>query len=255
MRRWLPILMTTVVLASTTGAQQPKSGTITGTVRDSSGVPVAGADVVAQPGTHRTRSDSTGAFILTDLDGGTYVVAARKLGYAPERWDVKLSRNGSIEVRFVLGRRYVLDTVRVVARHDCPPHSIEGFMCRQRARVGGVFMDYADIDDRGVQYTADLFRNVPGFRVELRRTRFGPMPTPVKVGGGCITSLVDGYPVTGANVIPDHPGDLSAVEIYPRPDSVPEPYRRYTFPERGDITRTGRCAVAVYWTIWAPVKR
>ena len=236
-------------------AQEPRGAAIVGTVRDSSGVPVAGADVVAQPGSRRTRSDSAGSFMLTGLDGGNYVLAARKLGYAPERWDVKLSKNGRIEVKFVLGRRSVLDTVRVVARHECPPHSVEGFLCRQRARVGGVFMDYTDIDDRGVRYTAELFRNLPGFRVELRRTRFGVMPTPVKLGGGCITSLVDGYPASGANLIPELPGDLTGLEIYLRPDSVPEPYRRYTFPERGDITRTGRCAVALYWTIWAPYTR
>jgi hypothetical protein len=254
MRLWLTLTLT-ALMALPAGAQQPKGATIAGTVRDSSGMPIAGADVVTQPGARRTRSDSTGAFILTDLDGGSYVVAARKLGYAPERWDVKLSKNGRIEVKFVLGRR-LLDTIRVVAsRHQCPPHSVEGFLCRKDAKIGGVFMDYTDIDDRGARYTADLFRDLPGFRVELRRTRFGPMPTPVKVGGGCITSLVDGYPVSGANLIPELPGDLTGLEIYLRPDSVPEPYRRYTFPERGDITRTGRCAVALYWTIWAPFTR
>src|ERR1700741_344146 len=120
MRRLFPLLITTALLASPAAGQQQKGATIVGTVSDSSGRPVAGADVVTQPGNRRTRSDSTGAFILTELDGGNYVVAARKLGYAPERWDLKLSKNGRLEVKFVLGRRIVLDTIRVVGRHECP---------------------------------------------------------------------------------------------------------------------------------------
>jgi hypothetical protein len=92
MPRLLRALASVAVFSLPAMAQQPTRGaTIAGTVRDSAARPVAAVDIVAQPGNHRTRSDSAGNFLLTGLDGGSYVVAARKVGFAPERWDVKLS--------------------------------------------------------------------------------------------------------------------------------------------------------------------
>ena len=56
---------------------------VTGVVRDSSGAPLAGAEVSAQ-GTRRTvLTDRNGAFQLTGVDTGTSVVTVRRLGYAP----------------------------------------------------------------------------------------------------------------------------------------------------------------------------
>jgi hypothetical protein len=153
----------------------------------------------------------------------------------------------------VLGRRVQLDTVRVTARHDCHAFTVKGFLCRQRSG-GGVFLDYTDIDDKAAIHTADLFQDIEGFRVDYRRTRFGPVRVPARKGFGCISSLVNGHPASDANVIPMHPSDLSAMEVYLQPDSVPEPYQRYTWPSEG-VHRTGRCSVVVYWTIWAPMGR
>jgi hypothetical protein len=47
---------------------------------------------------------------------------------------------------------------------------------------------------------------------------------------------------------------LTALEIYARPDSVPKELQRYTWPERGDVTRSGRCVVIVYWTNRGPME-
>lgn len=240
-----------LLLASPALAQQ-RGATIAGTVLDSAMQPVPGADIIARPGDHRVRSDSLGRFVLSGLDDGSYVVAARKVGFAPDRWDVKLSRNGRIEVRFVLGRRMTqLDTVAVTARSACAPHSIAGFMCRRRAG-GGVFFDYPEIDESGARETADLFRGVPGFRVEILPSNAGPIRVARLTNrSGCIRSLVDGRPATAANLVPRYPSDLAALEIYLKPDSVPEVYQRHTWPTSG-ASRTGRCALVVYWTVWAP---
>jgi hypothetical protein len=239
-------------------AAQTKGATIAGSVRDSLAQPVAGADVVVQPGSERTRSDSAGNFMLTGLGGGTYVVAARKVGYAPDRWDVTLARNGRTEIKFVLARRTQLDTVRVTADRECATRHLDGFECRRsRDAAMGLFWDYMDIDERGTTRTTDLFRHMPGFRVELRRARGGaPTLTPVRTNGGCIVSIVDGLPASGANPVPAYPSDISAMEIYARPDSVPKEFVRYSWG--GVSTRSpgpGRCAIVVYWTIWASYKQ
>lgn len=230
---------------------QTRGATIVGVVLDSAAQPVSGADVVVRPGSRRTRSDSVGNFIITGLDDGGYTVAARKVGYAPDRWDVKLSKNGRLQMKLVLGRVVAkLDSVRVTAAADCPEYTLDGFECRRRFG-GGLFLDYPDIDELNAHYTADLFREIPGFRVQLRRTRFGPEPVPTLANGfGCIASLVNGREATPANRVPTNPSDLSAMEVYLKPDSVPRAYQRFTWPA-SNLHRTGRCAVVVFWTIWA----
>jgi hypothetical protein len=239
-----------VLLAMAPAASQTRGATITGVVLDSAARPIFGADVLLRPSNKRTTTDSAGKFIITGLDDGGYTVAARKLGYAPDRWDVKLSKNGKIDLKLVLGRALKLDTVIVTAAADCPEYSLDGFACRRRFG-GGLFLDYPDIDEHRARYTADIFKDIPGFRVQLMRTRFGPEPVPVLANGfGCISSLVNGREVTPANSIPKNPLDLSAMEVYLKPDSVPRAYQRYTWPSR-DLHRFGRCAVVVYWTIWA----
>lgn len=251
------LLATVLILVSPAFliAQETRGATIAGTVRDSAARPIADADIIARPGNHRARSDSAGTFVVTGLDGGSYIVVARKLGYAPEQWDVKLSKSGRVELKFVLGRRVQLDTVVVRASRDCPEFTLDAFFCH-RSAGGGLFLDYPDIDEKETTLTGDLFRGIPGFRVTLRSTRSGRLvPVPVAHGGfGCIVSLVDGRPPSPANPIPSRTMDLSALEVYTKPDSVPAAYRRYTWPS-GDVTGTGRCSVVVYWTIWAPLGR
>ncbi len=239
---------------SAAGAQQPSGATVTGFVRDSASQPVANADVIARPGSHRTRSDSTGRFTLTGLDAGKYTIVGRKLGYAPVNYDVELSSTGKATIQLVLDHRMpLLDTVVVSAGRTCSPFTLEGFACRRHAG-GGVFLDYTDIDDKEPIWTADIFRDIKGFRVDVRNTRYGLIRVPVtNTMSGCIASLVDGYPASLARPVPESPYDLIAVEVYARPDSVPREYERYTWPNR-DVTRSGRCSVIVYWTLRARSK-
>ena len=232
-------------------AQQPSGASVTGSVRDSAARPIADADVTLRPGNHRTRSDSAGRFSFTGLDDGKYMVVARRLGYAPVDWEVTLKKSGHVDVKLTLDRRLpILDTVVVSAGRECSRQSFDGFMCRRRGG-GGVFLDYNEIDEKAPLYTADLFNDMKGFRVDVRSTRQGPVRVAsTAVPWGCLTSLVDGRPVTGANIIPEYPIDVMAVEIYAKPDSVPKEYQTYTWP-RGSVTRSGRCSVVVYWTTHA----
>jgi hypothetical protein len=245
-------LLVVALGAAVLPAQQTTGATVTGVVRDSASRPVVDADVIARPGGKRTRSDSAGRFVLTGLDGGKYTIVGRKLGYTPANWDVSLSSSGKIDIQLVLEHRMpMLDTVIVRADRKCPTNTLEGFACRRHS-AGGVFLDYTDIDDKEPIWTADIFRDIPGFRVEVRNTRYGPIRVPVKPLG-CIVSLVDGYPPSLARPIPESPYDLIAVEVYAKPDSVPREYQMYTWP-RGDVTRTGRCSVVAYWTLRARAK-
>lgn len=58
-------------------------GSISGTVTDSSGDPVAGATVTTDPATSSATTDATGAYDISDVDDGTYVVTVDATGYVP----------------------------------------------------------------------------------------------------------------------------------------------------------------------------
>jgi hypothetical protein len=225
-----------------------QGGIIAGTVRDTAARPVAGADISVRPGQHRARTDSAGKFIITGLGADHYTVRARKIGYAPTTYDVSLSNAGRVDISLVFDQTMpMLDTIKVVAGRTCSEWSLDGFVCRRKGG-GGLFFDYTDIDDKDAYYTADLFRDIKGFRTSVRSTRYGPVRfVESNPPWGCITHLVDGRPTSPATPIPELPTDLIAMEVYARPDSVPQEYQKYTWPN-GGITRSGRCSVVVYWT-------
>ena len=238
-------------------AQQPApGGIITGVVRDTAARPLAGVDIIVRPGDRRTRTDSTGRFTVGGLSADDYTVRARKLGYAPTTFDVSLRKAGRADISLVFERGMpMLDTVVVTATagRTCSEFSLDGFVCRRRSG-SGVFLDYTDIDDKDALYTADLFRDMKGFRETVRPTRYGPIRVvEANPPSGCITSLIDGRPMTGATIIPELPRELVALEVYTQADSVPPEFQRYTWPD-GNFTRSGRCRVIVYWTFRARIK-
>jgi hypothetical protein len=240
-----------LVLAASAGAQQ--GATISGTVRDSAARPVANADVVALPGAHRARTDSAGKFTITGMDGGSYTVRARKLGFAPTETTVDISGNGRLNVVLTLDQRMpMLDTVIVRADGSCPDRTLDAFACHRKFGKG-VFLDYTDIDEKDPIYAADIFRDIEGFRVDVRSTRNGPVRVAVPSNFHCLVSLVDGRPVSPANPIPSSPIDVIALEVYQQPDNVPKEYERYIWPNTGRAT--GRCMLVVYWTPRAPTRR
>lgn len=238
--------------AAATSAQQTSGGTITGIVRDSAARPITGADVVAHPGEHRTRTDSAGRFAFAGLGPDKYKVRARRLGYAPDEWDVSLSKGGQVDIQLVLKHSMpMLDTVTIRADRECSRYSLDGFVCRRRGGYG-VFLDYTEIDDKEPIWVADLFRDIKGFRTDVRATPYGPVRVPVHaLPWGCVSTLVDGRLANAALRVPDDPYDLVAVEVYARPDSVPREYQEFTWPRSGNITRSGRCSVVIFWTRFA----
>ncbi|HSU96486.1 MAG TPA: carboxypeptidase-like regulatory domain-containing protein [Gemmatimonadaceae bacterium] len=235
-------------LPITAHPQQSTGGSIVGVVRDTDGRPLPAANVSLHPGDRRTQTDSSGQFALTGLGDNTYTVRARKLGFRPDGWDVRLDKGGRVEVKFALeAAPPLLDTVKVAASQPCPTQSIRAFLCR-RQRGGGVFLDYTDIDDKEKNFVGELFYDVPDMLVDFKISASGPNYFIRSKRSGCISSIVDGRPASMAYPIPANTSRLVALEIYTRPDSVPHELREYLWPRSGDRARTGRCTVIVYWT-------
>lgn len=249
----LAVAVLPLLAVGAAGAQELRGAVITGTITDSLRNPVEGVDVFIRPSGRRTRSDAAGRYTISDLDKGGYVVSVRKVGFAAQQVDLSLGKGGRLEQNFVMARAVAkLDTIRVTASGKCEGFSLAGFECRKRMGKG-LFLDYPDIDAKDQRLTADLFRTIPGFRVQLRSTRSGVQPVvlPAK-GHGCITEYVDGKPRSVANPVPERSIDLAAMEVYSRSDSIAIADTRYIW-KANEVTMQGRCAVVFYWTIWAPI--
>lgn len=227
---------------------QPPTGAVTGIVTDSANVPIAGAEVFTRPAARRTLTDSAGRFTITGLDAGAYMISVRKLGFASKTSDFELAKNGGVmQLDFSLAR-YALDTVRVSATGTCPGLRLAGFSCR-RTYGTGIFLDFPDIDERGRFYAADLFRDLPGFRVQMKRSTGGLMPAVVAAPGRCLNEYVDGMPVSISNRRPERSVDLAALEVYQHPDSIPLADARVLWRARAPASYR-RCQVVLYWSAW-----
>lgn len=249
MRQLAILLSTTAVLScSSVAFGQRTGGSVTGIVRDTAGNPVVAANVTLHPGERRAQTDSSGRFSIDGLGDDSYTVRARKFGYRADSWDVKISKAGHADVKFELENALVLlDTIKISASQPCPTQSIRAFLCR-RERGGGFFLDYTDIDDKEKTYVGELFYDVPDMLVDFKISDTGPVYSIHSRRSGCITALVDGRPASAAYPIPETAGRLTALEVYTRPDSVPQELREFLWPASGGSARAGRCTVIVYWT-------
>ena len=95
-------LLLTLTIVNAALLQAQTGGTVAGLVTDSSGSPIVQADVVLRPTRQRARTDSLGTFSISGVANGSYSVSARKIGYAPDLYDVKISSGGTVRVKLML---------------------------------------------------------------------------------------------------------------------------------------------------------
>lgn len=218
------------------------------------GAGIEGASLTAfKPATEAVRSvvtDSTGWFLVTLPDSGSFRLTAQRLGYATTR-----SRP-----LFV----YPADTVTVEFRIRPEAVALEPLVVTGRSARGwsrfsermnewgkGVFMTPAMIDSINPRHPADVFRGQEKTWLRWRWGRRKPVPgIRTFLGSGCVSYLLDGRLVD-----PDFWGgvwegspleyvtgeDVVAVEYYRYIGEVPPELRRYA---GGDH----QCGLVVFWT-------
>jgi hypothetical protein len=152
-------------------------------------------------------------------------------------------------------RPAILDSIVVTASGHCAPAQYSGFMCRRQGGKG-VYLTDDDIFDKNAREIGDIFRGVPGFRIEERPTPFGRLPFPFATkASGCLNALVNGRVVDVTNPVPRFADEMIAVEIYASPSEIPEEYSRFAWGRSGRQTQAfrnsggaDRCALVIYWT-------
>jgi hypothetical protein len=158
---WAPAFLLAVFVAPALRAQ----ATLTGVVRDSSGRPIARADVVIEARGKRAVSDDAGRYRLVDLPAGTSLVQARALGFQAMASVVNLTSNETKQADFVLTRlAQQLDTVQVKDRLRGVGSGLAAFEERRRLGLGRFFdsLDLKKFEDRQL---IDVLREIPGMKV------------------------------------------------------------------------------------------
>jgi len=151
--------------------------TLTGVVRDSAGRPLARAEVAIEARRKSTTTDESGRYRLTDIPTGASLVQARAIGYQAVASLVTLGANETKNSDFSLSRLTpTLDTLKVVDNRT-KGSGLAGF--EERRRLGmGKFFDSLDLKKYEDRQIVDVFREVPGVKIQTPPLCVGARPQP-----------------------------------------------------------------------------
>jgi len=186
-----------------------------------------------------------GAFFLTDLPPGTWVVEVRAIGLDPRSVWLDATENGIGAATITMSNQaQPLDAVTVIGEPSRNTRILEDVLRRQRSSFGTVFLP-GNSWLQGALYAADVLRAARGFRYVS--------PTWIYARGGCraINVYVNGEFFPGGLEELDHVAparDVLAIEAYPDVAFAPIQWR-LNVGQMGANGKPGQvCAVVVVWT-------
>lgn len=232
---------------------QTRSASIVGWIRDSSGVPVANAQIEVLRSVSAAnqllqvvasgRTDDSGWFAVRALEPSPITVRIKRLGYTPQEFDFTLHASKIDSVAVTMPQHaQLIDAVRTSASIERRHKDLEGFY-RRRAKGYGTFITREDIDARHTNTLSDVLREMPGVRIvhagtdrqgvrfDLSNSKAIDCPPQYWVDGRRVANTeIDDYPAT----------DVEGIELYAGPASTPLEFAqtasRYT------------CGTVVIWT-------
>ena len=171
---------------------------------------VADVEITVLTSTPRsTLSGPQGRFDLTGLETGLVDVQFERLGYAPRTATVIVQPDKTVEIAASMSARPIeLDPITVVVRSRAL--EVNGFYMRSRLG-GGNRLTRADLMEIDPIYISDIFRRLPGVRVENgqilgRMTGFGQTCN--------LRIFLDGVPMEGWDFDSIPPEYLEGMEVY-----------------------------------------
>lgn len=248
--RRVTIAATVIVCAGAgVSAHAQSTGSVSGTVRDSTGGVVQAAEVVAIGLPRRTFTDSAGRYRLDQLPAGRWTLRARRLGHRALELTTVIGASEEARSDFVLARLPLrLQPVVVNARSNARSRQLAGFYERRRWGHGRYLTQ--DRIDRHPQMSLPqlLSVEIPGVRVvsgrfvrESLRFRANSCPPLVFLDGAAATASE--FDLGAIATI-----SVAAIEVYPGPATVPAEFQ----VARGLHT----CGVVAIWSrMWDGERR
>jgi hypothetical protein len=236
----LVLLGCLIVSASRLAAQDrpaAKLVTIEGIVVDGAHDPIASAEVgLTLSGMKQVlvRSGSDGRFAFNDVPLGPGKLTVRRMGYRVRTITLDMFKVGAGEpLRVDLESLATdLDTVTV----DAMSGRMEEFYNHKNNSSFGYFIDQPEIKKRAPRFVSELFRTIPGARIQVSR-RIGNTITL----RGCQPRIwVDGVRTTDAEVDEvANVDEVAALEVYPSWAGTPPQYMD---------RETRACGTIVIWS-------
>ena len=217
-------------------------GTLTGRVREPTGLGISGAEVRVAGGTLRTITDVDGAFRLRDVPASMASVSVRRIGFYMATRDVAVADRGTADITVVLDLLPVqMPRVTVTERQQVLDPRLAGFRDRMQSRSGH-FFTRDRIESLRPSLFTDLFRGMASVRIGpvrgttiVRGVRFR--------GSACgPVVFIDGFAAAAAEFDLDtvDPVSVEAIEVYMDAATAPA---ELMGPRGGD-----RCGVVAIWS-------
>jgi len=238
-RRCVPVLL----LPAFASVSAQSVGAISGTIRDSTGTPIPGVEVVLLQMQGAVRSDSVGVFHFTNIPAGKRQLHFRRLGFAPKSLDAEISEGRTLALNVVL---------------EATATEIEGMTVEEATRRRQILADFYDRSSRGFGHfvtrdqiekrnpmnLSDMMRMIPGARLipmrnggqaalRFNRAQMGGRDCPPQY-------WVDGIKAFALNIDDIIPQDVEGIEIYEGASTVP--------PQFNTKEGTTICGVVLIWT-------
>lgn len=225
-----------------------RTAKLAGVVRDSSGAPLFGVQLMLPDAGVSTETDSAGRFSISALPSGTQPLEVAHVGFAAVHMSVDLAGGRTETISIKLAEPIpVLAKVNVESQHRLA--KIDAFNQR-RLHGQGQYFTANDVAKMGATQLSDIFRRAHSLHV----VRVNPNDSTTEVGivsargqnsfkfantGFCFPAVfIDGVMVKdGARVINDFmdPSEVAGIEVY---DDATGPLEY----------RSGNCGTVLIWT-------
>ena len=236
-RAWWGLI---TALLATAAPASGQSATVSGVVRDTVGLFIAGAEVTVEGGSARAVSGEDGSYVLRGLTAGNLRLRIRRLGFRPAVMDVEVPTTGLVDVEIQLVQVVTrLAAVSVLARRDAFESRLAGFYERRDRKVGH-FVSRDRIERTHSFSFTDLLREIPGVKIRP----IGNIQKAVRIRGSSCPPLVflDGMAAAAAEFDLESidPGLVEGIEVYSGSATVPA---EFAGPRNLD-----RCGVVAIWS-------
>ena len=239
LRRCFPVLLLPVFVAPASA----QVGAISGTIRDSAGVPIPRVEVVLLQLKGAVYSDSVGVFRFGNIPAGRRQLHFRRLGFAPKSMDADVAEGKTVALAVVLEASAMQIEGMTVEEQTRRRQMLSDFYDRS-SRGFGHFVTREQIEKRNPMNLSDMMRLIPGARlVPLRgggqstlrfsRAQLGNRDCPPQY-------WVDGVKAWNLNIDDIVPQDVEGIEVYSGASTVP--------PQFNTKEGTTICGVVLIWT-------
>ncbi len=221
-------------------AQDVGTGSISGVVKDTLGTAISGAEITLRGSMLRLETDERGEFKLAKVPAGAMTLRVRRIGFRPDTAQLMVLAGETMPLEMTIHRLAVqLQPVLVYGRRNLTGR-MAGFYSRKERGIGH-FVTRDEIERRNPPNLTDMFRMIPGARVDSR----GPGRNQIRFRGAQCAPLtwLDGTPLFAGEFDLDalSPRSLEGIEIYSGPSSVPTEFL-------GTRSMSSSCGTIVIWS-------